>query len=137
MRKRFWPAQMHVVGKDIIRFHCVIWPAMLMALGEAVPEHIFAHGFLNVRNSETGVVEKMSKSRGNAIAPKDVLDLLGVEGYRYYFMTDVTPGEDSGISFERMEQVYNADLANSWGNLVSRALNMSDKYFEGVTPTLP
>ena len=59
MRKRFWPAQMHVVGKDIIRFHCVIWPAMLMALGEAVPEHIFAHGFLNVRNSETGVVEKM------------------------------------------------------------------------------
>lgn len=135
MRKRFWPAQMHVVGKDIIRFHCVIWPAMLMALGEAVPEHIFAHGFLNVRNSETGVVEKMSKSRGNAIAPKDVLDLLGVEGYRYYFMTDVTPGEDSGISFERMEQVYNADLANSWGNLVSRALNMSDKYFEGVTPT--
>ena len=63
------------------------------------------------------------------------MDLLGVEGYRYYFMTDVTPGEDSGISFERMEQVYNADLANSWGNLVSRALNMSDKYFEGVTPT--
>ena len=134
LRARFWPAQMHVVGKDIIRFHCVIWPAMLMALGESVPERVFAHGFLNVRNSETGAIEKMSKSRGNAIAPEDVVKLLGVEGYRYYFMTDVVPGEDSGISFERMEQVYNADLANSWGNLVSRSLNMSDKYFAGCTP---
>ena len=131
-----WPAQYHVVGKDIIRFHCVIWPAMLMALGEALPEHVFAHGFLTVRNAETGKAEKMSKSRGNAIAPQDVVDLLGVEGYRYYFMTDVAHGEDSAISFERMEQVYNADLANSWGNLVSRALNMSAKYFDGKTPEL-
>ena len=79
-----WPAQMHVVGKDIIRFHCVIWPAMLMAMGDALPEHVFAHGFLMVRNEETGQGEKMSKSRGNAIAPDDVIDLLGVEGYRYY-----------------------------------------------------
>ena len=131
-----WPAQYHVVGKDIIRFHCVIWPAMLMAIGEALPEHVFAHGFLTVRNAETGKAEKMSKSRGNAIAPQDVVDLLGVEGYRYYFMTDVAHGEDSAISFERMEQVYNADLANSWGNLVSRSLNMSAKYFDGKTPEL-
>ena len=131
-----WPAQYHVVGKDIIRFHCVIWPAMLMAIGEALPEHVFAHGFLMVRNEETGQGEKMSKSRGNAIAPQDVIDLLGVEGYRYYFMTDVVPGEDGAISFSRMEQVYNADLANSWGNLVSRALNMSAKYFDGKTPEL-
>ena len=133
---RRWPAQCHVVGKDIIRFHCVIWPAMLMAIGEALPEHVFAHGFLTVRNSETGKAEKMSKSRGNAIAPRDVIELLGVEGYRYYFMTDVIHGEDSAISFERMEQVYNADLANSWGNLVSRSLNMSAKYFDGKTPEL-
>jgi methionyl-tRNA synthetase len=133
----FWPAQYHVVGKDIIRFHCIIWPAMLMALGEALPEHVFAHGFLMVRNEETGQGEKMSKSRGNAIAPADVIDLLGVEGYRYYFMTDVTPGEDGAISFSRMEQVYNADLANSWGNLVSRALNMSVKYFDGMSPKVP
>ena len=131
-----WPAQFHIVGKDIIRFHCVIWPAMLMAIGEALPEHVFAHGFLTVRNAETGAAEKMSKSRGNAIAPADVIDLLGVEGYRYYFMTDVTPGMDGAISFERMEQVYNADLANSWGNLVSRSLNMSAKYFDGKTPEL-
>ena len=70
-----WPAQFHIVGKDIIRFHCVIWPAMLMAIGEALPEHVFAHGFLTVRNAETGKAEKMSKSRGNAIAPQDVIDM--------------------------------------------------------------
>jgi len=115
----------------------VIWPAMLMAIGEALPEHVFAHGFLMVRDDETGQTRKMSKSLGNAIAPQDVIDLLGVEGYRYYFMTDCVPGEDGGISFGRMEQVYNADLANSWGNLVSRALNMSGKYFDGKTPVLP
>ena len=131
-----WPAQFHVVGKDIIRFHCVIWPAMLMAIGEAVPEHVFAHGFLMVHDDETGKNVKMSKSLGNVIAPQDVVDLLGVEGYRYYFMTDCVPGEDGGISFGRMEQVYNADLANSWGNLVSRSLNMSAKYFDGCTPAL-
>lgn len=134
---RRWPAQYHMVGKDIIRFHCVIWPAMLMAIGEALPEHVFAHGFLMVRNEETGQGEKMSKSRGNAIAPQEVIDLLGIEGYRYYFMRDCKPGEDGAISFARMEQVYNADLANSWGNLVSRALNMSVKYFDGKTPALP
>lgn len=132
-----WPAQTHVVGKDIIRFHCVIWPAMLMALGIDLPKQVFAHGFLLVKNSETGLGEKMSKSRGNAIAPADVIDLLGVEGYRYYFMTDVIHGEDSAISYDRMIQVYNADLANSWGNLVSRSLNMSAKYFDGKTPKCP
>ena len=131
---RRWPAQTHIVGKDIIRFHCVIWPAMLMAAGLPVTEHVLAHGFLLVRNAQTGKGEKMSKSRGNAIAPREVIDLLGVEGYRYYFMTDVAHGQDGAISFERMAQVYNADLANSWGNLVSRALNMSAKYFDGCAP---
>ncbi len=121
-------------AKDIIRFHCVIWPAMLMALGEALPEHVFAHGFLTVKNEETGKAEKMSKSRGNAIAPREVIEKLGVEGYRYYFMTDVTPGTDGAISLGRMEQVYNADLANSWGNLISRSTNMCIQYFEGATP---
>ncbi len=131
---RFWPAQQHIVGKDIIRFHCVIWPAMLMAAGLPVTEHVLAHGFLLVKNPETGKGEKMSKSRGNSIFPQQVIDFLGVEGYRYYFMTDVSHGMDGAISFERMEQVYNADLANSWGNLVSRSLNMSAKYFEGASP---
>lgn len=133
--KRFWPG-VHIVGKDITRFHSVIWPAMLMAAGIQVPEQVFAHGFLMVRNPETGKGEKMSKSRGNAIAPREVIDLLGVEGYRYYFMSDVAPGTDGAISFERMEQVYNADLANSWGNLCSRTMNMSAKYFDGRTPVI-
>ena len=132
-----WPAQAHIVGKDIIRFHCVIWPAMLMAAGLDVPGQVFAHGFLMVKNEETGKGEKMSKSRGNAIAPREVMDLLGVEGYRYYFMTDVVPGTDGAISFGRMHQVYNADLANSWGNLISRSLNMSAKYFDGCAPAKP
>ena len=131
---RRWPAQTHIVGKDITRFHCVIWPAMLMAAGLPVTEHVLAHGFLLVKNPKTGKGEKMSKSRGNAIAPRQVIDLLGVEGYRYYFMTDVAHGTDGAISFERMAQVYNADLANSWGNLVSRTLNMAAKYFDGCSP---
>jgi methionyl-tRNA synthetase len=132
-----WPAQAHIVGKDIIRFHCVIWPAMLMAAGIPVPEQVFAHGFLMVRNEETGAGEKMSKSRGNAIAPADVMDLLGIDGYRYYFMTDVKPGTDGAISWGRMEQVYNTDLANSWGNLVSRTYSMTAKYYDGKIPAAP
>ncbi len=125
-----WPAQTHIVGKDIIRCHCVIWPAMLMALGEALPVHDFAHGFLTVKNEETGKAEKMSRSRGTASAPREVLEKLGVEGYRYYFMTDVTPGTDGAISFGRMEQVYNADLANSWGNLISRSASAPREVLE-------
>ncbi len=132
-----WPAQTHVIGKDIIRFHCVIWPALLMAADLPLPEHVFVHGFLTVRNEETGKVEKMSKSRGNVIAPQEVMDLLGVDAYRYYFMSDVVHGTDSPISWGRMRQVYNADLANSWGNLVSRTLNMSIKYFDGKAPQRP
>ncbi len=135
--ERRWPAQVHVVGKDIIRFHCVIWPALLMAAGLPLPEKVFVHGFLTVRNEQTGKVEKMSKSRGNAIAPEEVIDLLGVDAYRYYFMSDVIHGTDAPISWGRMRQVYNADLANSWGNLVSRALNMSAKYFDGCAPERP
>ncbi|MDO5043715.1 MAG: methionine--tRNA ligase [Coriobacteriia bacterium] len=123
-----WPADVHIVGKDIIRFHCVIWPAILMALGLEVPKRVFVHGFLLING------KKMSKSRGNAIDPYDLIKIFGSEAYRYYFLTDITHGADSSISIERMAQVYNADLANSWGNLVSRALNMSDKYFDGKTP---
>lgn len=125
-----WPAQLHLVGKDIIRFHACIWPAMLMAAGLPIPEEIFVHGFLLTKG------EKMSKSRGNAIAPADLINVFGVDAYRYYFMTDVQPGADGSISIERMAQVYNADLANSWGNLCSRALNMTKKYFDGAIPSL-
>ena len=132
-----WPAQAHIVGKDIIRFHCVIWPALLLAAGLPLPEKVFVHGFLTIRNEETGKIEKMSKSLGNVIAPEEVVELLGVDAYRYYFMCDVIHGTDAPISWGRMRQVYNADLANSWGNLVSRTLGMSAKYYDGCSPVRP
>lgn len=123
-----WPAQYHFVGKDIIRFHCVIWPAMLMAAGLPVPERVFAHGFLLTKG------EKMSKSKGNAMAPADLVERFGVDGYRYYFLRDVQFGADGSISLEAMVQRYNGDLANDWGNLCSRLFNMVGKYFNGAVP---
>ena len=128
--KRRWPADVHLVGKDIIRFHCVIWPALLMAAGLPLPKQVFAHGFLLMKG------EKMSKSKGNVIAPEALVKAFGLDAYRYYFLTEVQPGADGSISIERMTQVFNADLANTWGNLCSRSLNMSAKYFDGKSPTL-
>ncbi|NPD30664.1 methionine--tRNA ligase [Eggerthellaceae bacterium zg-1084] len=125
------PFQYHFVGKDITRFHCVIWPAMLMAAGYPVTECVFGHGFLLTKG------EKMSKSRGNALRPADLVRVFGVDAYRYYFMSDVQFGHDGAISIERMVQVYNADLANTWGNLCSRVFNMTAKYFEGRVPQPP
>ncbi|HET6350570.1 MAG TPA: methionine--tRNA ligase [Coriobacteriia bacterium] len=125
---RRWPANIHFVGKDIIRFHCVIWPAMLMAAELPVPKGVFAHGFLLTKG------EKMSKSKGNAMAPADLVARFGVDGYRYYFMRDVQFGTDGSISLEAMVQRYNGDLANDWGNLCSRLFNMVGKYFDGAVP---
>jgi methionyl-tRNA synthetase len=126
-----WPFDYHFVGKDITRFHCVIWPAMLMAAGMPLPKRVFGHGFLLVGG------EKMSKSKGNGIKPKDLVDIYGSDAYRYYFLSDVRFGQDGNISVERMTQVYNADLANTWGNLVSRTFNMVGKYFNGKVPEVP
>jgi methionyl-tRNA synthetase len=123
-----WPADFQFVGKDITRFHCVIWPAMLMAAKKPVPKTVFGHGFLLTKG------EKMSKSKGNALSPADLVDIFGVDAYRYYFMSDVSFGSDGSISLERMCQVYNADLANTWGNLVSRVANMTKKYFDSKVP---
>jgi methionyl-tRNA synthetase len=123
-----WPAQFHFVGKDIIRFHCVIWPAMLMAAGIPLPEKVFAHGFLLTKG------EKMSKSKGNAVAPADLVARFGVDAYRYYFLREVQFGTDGSISIENMVQRYNGDLANDWGNLVSRLFNMVGKYCDGAVP---
>jgi len=123
-----WPAQFHFVGKDIIRFHCVIWPAMLLAAGLPVPERVFAHGFLLTKG------EKMSKSKGNAMAPADLVAKFGVDAYRYYFLREVQFGVDGSISLEAMVQRYNGDLANDWGNLCSRLFNMVGKYCDGAVP---
>ncbi|MDO9556660.1 MAG: methionine--tRNA ligase [Coriobacteriia bacterium] len=129
--ERYWPAQYHFVGKDIIRFHCVIWPAMLMAAGVEPPRSVFAHGFLLTKG------EKMSKSKGNAQTPASLVERFGVDAYRYYFLRDVTFGQDGSISMESMVQRYNGDLANDWGNLCSRLFNMVGKYFDGIVPTVP
>lgn len=129
--ERRWPMQYHFVGKDITRFHCVIWPAMLMAAGLPVTGTVFGHGFLLTKG------EKMSKSKGNALKPADLCAIFGVDAYRYYFMSDVQFGHDGSISLERMVQVYNNELANTWGNLCSRVFNMTKKYFGGLVPDLP
>jgi methionyl-tRNA synthetase len=128
---RWWPADRHLVGKDIIRFHCVIWPAMLMAVGLPLPKQIFAHGFLLAKG------EKMSKSKGNVLSPAEIVERFGADAYRYYFMREVAFGADGNVSMETMVLRYNADLANDYGNLVSRVTNMFEKYLDGRVPALP
>ncbi|RJQ52997.1 MAG: methionine--tRNA ligase [Actinobacteria bacterium] len=126
--EKYWPAQWHLIGKDILRFHCVIWPAMLLAAGLPLPEHVFAHGFLLAEG------ERMSKSKGNVIAPSDLIAKFGVDAYRYYFMREISFGQDGSVSMESMIARFNADLSNDFGNLVSRTIAMVVKYLDGVVP---
>jgi methionyl-tRNA synthetase len=125
---RFWPADYHLIGKDILRQHAVYWPAMLMAAGEAPPKTVFAHGYLLVGG------EKMSKSKLNQIAPADLTATFGVDGFRYHFLVDQRFGPDGDFSYEAMVARYNADLANNFGNLANRVLNMAVNYCGGVVP---
>ncbi|MBC9926088.1 MULTISPECIES: methionine--tRNA ligase [unclassified Leucobacter] len=124
---RRWPAT-HIVGKDIMRFHAVIWPAMMMAAGLEVPKQIFAHGWLLVGG------EKMSKSKLTGIAPSEIIDVFGADAFRYYFMRAVSFGHDGSFSWEDLAARYQAELANGFGNLASRVLAMNVKYFDGVVP---
>ena len=125
---RYWPADVHVIGKEITRFHCVYWPAFLMAAGLPLPKSIFGHGWILFEQS------KMSKSRGNVVRAETVLDVLGSDALRYFLLREVVFGQDGSFSFDALVQRYNADLANGYGNLVSRTLNMIGRYFEGVVP---
>ncbi len=125
---RLWPADYHLIGKDILRFHAVWWPAMLMAAGLEIPKSVFAHGYLLVGG------EKMSKTRLNQIAPADLVADFGVDGFRYHFMRDQRFGPDGDFSYEAMVARYNADLANNFGNLANRVLNMTSSYCGGVVP---
>ncbi|WP_416446286.1 methionine--tRNA ligase [Leucobacter sp. HNU] len=125
--RRRWPAN-HLVGKDILRFHAVIWPAMLMAAGLEVPDHVFAHGWLLVGG------EKMSKSKLTGIAPNEITDTFGSDAFRYYFMRAISFGQDGSFSWEDLAARYQAELANGFGNLASRVLAMNAKYFDGVQP---
>jgi methionyl-tRNA synthetase len=126
--KRYWPASLHVIGKDIVRFHAVYWPAFLMSAGVAVPQRVFSHGFLLNRG------EKMSKSVGNVVDPFTMAEQYGVDQMRYFFMREVSFGQDGSYNHEAIVARINADLANDLGNLAQRSLSMIAKQFGGVLP---
>lgn len=131
--KRFaktWPADVHLVGKDILRFHAIIWPAMLMAAKVAIPKKIFAHGWLLVGG------EKMSKSKLTGIAPSDITKDFGVDAFRYYFLRAIPFGTDGSFSWEDMSARYTSELANDFGNLASRLIAMIEKYCENTIPAV-
>jgi methionyl-tRNA synthetase len=126
--KKFWPANLHVIGKDIIRFHTVYWPAFLMSAGIEVPHRVFAHGFL------TSEGKKMSKSVGNIVDPHEQLDLYGTDPVRWYCLREISFGQDGDWGKEKFVNRNNSDLANNFGNLAQRSLSMIQKNFSGVLP---
>ncbi len=128
--KRFWPADLHVVGKDIIKFHCIIWPALLMAAGLEIPKAVVAHGYLTVGG------QKISKSIGNVIDPNDWVAKYGSDAVRYFLMREIAFGEDGDVSEEKLLARYEGDLANGLGNLVSRLTNMIERYCHSEVTSL-
>jgi len=125
---KYWPADVHMIGKEIVRFHCVYWPAFLMAAGLPLPKSITAHGWLLFEES------KMSKSRGNIVRADTIVDVLGTDALRYFLLREVVFGQDGSFSFDALVQRYNSDLANGLGNLASRTLTMITRYFKGEVP---
>ncbi len=126
--KKYWPADVHMIGKEIVRFHCVYWPAFLMAANLPLPKTIVAHGWLLFEES------KMSKSRGNIVRADTILDVLGADALRYFLLREIVFGQDGSFSFDALVQRYNSDLANGIGNLASRTLTMINRYFRGEVP---
>lgn len=127
--EKFWPADIHLVGKDILRFHAVYWPAFLMAAGLPLPKTVFAHGWWTIEG------EKMSKSLGNVIDPYEVTDEFGNDAFRYFLLREIPFGQDGDYSKTALINRINGDLANGLGNLVSRTFGMIEKYFDGLVPT--
>jgi methionyl-tRNA synthetase/methionyl-tRNA synthetase C-terminal region/beta chain len=126
MYRKYWPADVHIIGKDIVRFHTIYWPIMLMALGEPLPKQVYGHPWLLFGE------DKMSKSRGNVIYADDLTTLFGVDATRYYLLSEMPHAADGSITYETMIERYNSDLANTIGNLVNRTIAMTNKYFDGV-----
>ena len=126
--KKYWPADVHIFGKDIVRFHTIYWPIMLMALGEPLPKQVYGHPWLMVG------ADKMSKSRGNVIYADDLADRFGVDAVRYYLLAEMPHAQDGSLTYETLIERYNSDLANTLGNLVNRCVAMVKKYFDGVLP---
>ena len=124
--KKYWPADVHIIGKDIVRFHTIYWPIMLMALGEPLPKQVFGNPWLLFGE------DKMSKSRGNVIYADDLVELLGVDAVRYYLVSEMPYASDGSITYETIIERYNSDLANTFGNLVNRTIAMQNKYFDGI-----
>jgi methionyl-tRNA synthetase len=128
--ERYWPADLHVIGKNITRFHCLYWPAMLMSAGLPLPRQVFAHGFMLLRG------EKMSKTRGNVLDPDRAVELFGVDGVRYLVLREIPFDRDGDVTLEGLVRRYNADLANDLGNLVNRTVSMANRYLGGALPPL-
>jgi methionyl-tRNA synthetase len=126
--ERYWPADVHMIGKEIVRFHCVYWPAFLLAAELPLPRSLFAHGWLLFEEN------KMSKSRGNIVRSETILDTLGQDALRYFLLREIVFGQDGSFSFDALVQRFNSDLANDLGNLSSRTLSMIARYFEGEIP---
>jgi len=126
--ERYWPVDVHMIGKEIIRFHCVYWPAFLMAADLRLPKSVIAHGWLLFEES------KMSKSRGNIVRAETVIDVLGNDALRYFLLREIVFGQDGSFSFDALVDRYNSDLANGLGNLASRTLTMIQRYFAGTVP---
>lgn len=123
---KYWPADLHVIGKDILRFHMIYWPVMLMALGEPLPKHIYAHGWMLFGQ------DKMSKSKGNVMYADDLVKLFGVDAVRFYSLSEMSFAQDGSITYESIISRYNSELANTLGNLVNRTVAMANKYFGGI-----
>ncbi len=126
--RKYWPADLHIIGKDVVRFHAVYWPAFLMSAGIALPKQVFGHGCLLSRG------EKMSKSGGNVVDPHDLIRAFGVDQLRYFLLREVTFGQDGGYTTEAIVTRVNADLANSFGNLAQRTLSFIARNCDGVLP---
>jgi methionyl-tRNA synthetase len=129
--RAWWPADIHFIGKDITRFHCALWPAMLLAAGLEPPRSVFAHGFVYRKSEETGVLEKLSKTLGNIVEPMEIIEKFSAEAFRYYFLSQCPYPGDGEFSWQRFAEVYNADLANNLGNLYSRVTTLISKNYDG------